>query len=57
MKEARTGTGAGRPRLLILGLDGGTLNLIRPWAEQGELPALAGLLSRVAALRERLYLG
>lgn len=31
-------------RLLIFGLDGGTLDLIRPWAEQGRLPTFAGLL-------------
>jgi predicted AlkP superfamily phosphohydrolase/phosphomutase len=36
----------GRTRLLIIGLDGGTLDLIRPWAEQGKLPVLAGLMSR-----------
>ncbi|MFB3881415.1 MAG: alkaline phosphatase family protein [Armatimonadota bacterium] len=37
---------AGKPRLLIIGLDGGTLSLIRPWAERGDLPVLAGLMSR-----------
>lgn len=32
------------PRVMILGLDGGTFDLIRPWAEKGLLPHLAGLL-------------
>lgn len=31
-------------RVMILGLDGGTFDLIRPWAEQGLLPNLAKLL-------------
>ncbi len=32
------------PPLLIIGLDGATLDLITPWAEQGHLPALARLM-------------
>ncbi len=31
-------------KLLILGLDGGTFDLVRPWAEQGHLPTLKRLL-------------
>ena len=31
-------------RVLIIGLDGGTFDLIRPWAEQGHLPNLKRLL-------------
>ena len=31
-------------RLLIIGLDGATLDLIKPWAAQGHLPALAQLM-------------
>lgn len=31
-------------QLLIVGLDGGTLDLVRPWAEAGDLPNLARLL-------------
>jgi len=31
-------------RVMILGLDGGTFDLIRPWAERGLLPNLAKLL-------------
>lgn len=31
-------------RLIILGLDGATLDLILPWAEQGKLPNLAQLM-------------
>ena len=34
------------PRLLVIGLDGATLDLIRPWAERGELPVLSGLMAR-----------
>jgi len=30
--------------LLIIGLDGATLDLIKPWAEQGHLPTLAQLM-------------
>ena len=32
-------------RLLVIGLDGATLDLIRPWAEQGHLPNLAQLIT------------
>ena len=32
-------------RLVILGLDGATFDLIRPWAEEGKLPAFAKLLA------------
>jgi len=32
------------PKLIIIGLDGGTLDLIGPWAERGELPHLQGLM-------------
>lgn len=31
-------------RLIILGLDGATFDLISPWAEQGKLPQLAKLM-------------
>jgi predicted AlkP superfamily phosphohydrolase/phosphomutase len=33
-------------RLLIIGLDGATFDLIRPWAEDGKLPNLKGLLDQ-----------
>ena len=46
MSDVGGRTAGGRTRLLIIGLDGGTLDLIRPWAEQGELPVLSGLMSR-----------
>lgn len=36
------------PRLLLLGLDGATLDLLLPWAEAGELPNLAALIARGA---------
>jgi predicted AlkP superfamily phosphohydrolase/phosphomutase len=36
------------PRILIVGLDGATFDLIDPWVEAGELPHLAGLLERGA---------
>lgn len=32
------------PRLLVIGLDGGTLDLVRPWAEAGKLPNLKRLM-------------
>ena len=31
-------------KLLIIGLDGATLDLIHPWAAEGKLPTLAGLM-------------
>ena len=37
--------GAQQPKVCIIGLDGATLNLIKPWAAQGKLPTLQGLLS------------
>jgi len=36
------------PRMLILGLDGATLDLVRPWAEAGQLPALKALMDHGA---------
>lgn len=36
-------------RVLIIGLDGATFDLIQPWAEAGRLPGLARLLARSAA--------
>jgi len=33
-----------KPRVLVIGLDGATLDLIRPWAAAGHLPHLARLL-------------
>lgn len=35
-------------RVLVVGIDGGTLDLIRPWAEQGYLPHLARLMDEGA---------
>ena len=35
-------------RVLIIGLDGATFNLIRPWAEQGYLPNLQKLMAQGA---------
>jgi predicted AlkP superfamily phosphohydrolase/phosphomutase len=37
-----------RRSLLVVGLDGATLDLIRPWADEGRLPTLAGLMERGA---------
>jgi predicted AlkP superfamily phosphohydrolase/phosphomutase len=34
--------------LLVIGLDGATLDLVLPWAASGRLPVLAGLLARGA---------
>jgi predicted AlkP superfamily phosphohydrolase/phosphomutase len=36
------------PRLIILGLDGATFDLLLPWAQAGHLPHLAGLLQQGA---------
>jgi predicted AlkP superfamily phosphohydrolase/phosphomutase len=36
-------------QVLIIGLDGGTLDLIEPWAEQGYLPNLATLMKQGSA--------
>jgi predicted AlkP superfamily phosphohydrolase/phosphomutase len=33
-----------RPKVLIIGIDGATLDLIKPWAEEGKLPTFKGLL-------------
>ncbi len=35
-------------RVLVIGLDGATFDLIKPWAEQGHLPTLARLLEEGA---------
>ena len=35
-------------RLLIIGLDGGTWDLIEPWAEAGYLPHIKGLMAASA---------
>ena len=32
------------PRVLVIGIDGATPELIEPWAEAGELPALSRLM-------------
>ncbi len=35
---------AGRPRVILFGIDGGDLELVEPWARSGELPTLGRLL-------------
>ena len=40
-------------RLLIIGLDGATLDLIEPWARAGHLPAMADLMARGSYSRLR----
>lgn len=32
------------PRVIVIGIDGGTLDLAGPWADAGELPALSALM-------------
>lgn len=32
------------PRVLIIGLDGGTFDLIKPWVNEGKLPTIASLM-------------
>ncbi len=33
-----------RPRVMVIGLDGATFDLIRPWAQQGKLPTFAKIM-------------
>jgi predicted AlkP superfamily phosphohydrolase/phosphomutase len=33
-----------KPRILVIGLDGATLDLIEPWARAGQLPVMKGLM-------------
>ena len=35
----------GAPGLLLLGLDGATFDLMRPWAAEGKLPHMAALMA------------
>jgi len=35
-------------KVLVVGIDGGTFNLIKPWAEEGKLPNLAKLMNEGA---------
>ena len=34
----------GRPKVLVIGLDGATWDLIKPWAEEGKLPNIKRLM-------------
>jgi predicted AlkP superfamily phosphohydrolase/phosphomutase len=40
-----------KPRILIIGLDAATMDLINPWAEAGHLPAIARLMNEGAHAR------
>ena len=41
---------ADRPaKVLVIGLDGGTLSLLKPWVEEGHLPVLDQLMAQGAA--------
>jgi len=33
-----------KPKILVIGLDAATMDLVKPWADEGDLPALAGLM-------------
>ena len=33
-----------KPKILVIGLDAATMDLVRPWADEGHLPALARLM-------------
>jgi len=46
--DGRNSAGSNAVKLLLIGLDGATLDLIEPWAEQGHLPALRALMQRGA---------
>ncbi|MCI0490943.1 MAG: alkaline phosphatase family protein, partial [Blastocatellia bacterium] len=39
-----------KPRILVIGLDAATMDLIRPWAGEGRLPAIARLMNEGASL-------
>ncbi len=43
-----TDNGSRKAKVLIIGLDGATFNLMMPWMEEGELPALSKLLQKGA---------
>lgn len=43
-RPALSSHSSGRGRVLVVGLDGATFDLIRPWAADGALPALARIL-------------
>jgi predicted AlkP superfamily phosphohydrolase/phosphomutase len=49
-RNMAAGNGAlpARRKVLVVGLDGATFDLIKPWAEQGHLPTLARLLDEGA---------
>jgi predicted AlkP superfamily pyrophosphatase or phosphodiesterase len=36
-------------KVIVIGLDGGTYDLIKPWAEEGKLPAFKQLLAEGTA--------
>jgi predicted AlkP superfamily phosphohydrolase/phosphomutase len=38
--------GINMSKILVIGLDGATLDLVVPWAQQGKLPALARIMER-----------
>ena len=40
---------ASQVKVLVIGLDGGTLSLLRPWVREGHLPVLGGLMAGGAA--------
>jgi len=46
-------TARGAAPLLVIGLDGATLDLVLPWAAEGRLPALQALMARGATARLR----
>ena len=36
--------GKDRPKLLVVGIDGATMDLVKPWADEGKLPTLRSLI-------------
>lgn len=42
-------SGIGPARVMVIGLDGATLDLVRPWAESGYLPTFARLMKEGAS--------
>ena len=44
-------------KIFVIGLDGATFDLIRPWAEQGKLPALQRLMEACEKLGYTYHVG
>ncbi|HMQ55341.1 MAG TPA: alkaline phosphatase family protein, partial [Anaerolineae bacterium] len=43
--QSTSGAATSAGKVLVIGLDGATFDLIKPWAAEGRLPTLARLLA------------